>query len=113
MQSPTIFYASYKEPMENTPKLSDFIKESKDISGAIYNYQQARVVDLSYSLYDIMDTSGNLRPQNTLQDARLKDLQNILIQENTLYIVGVVTTASLIFAAIFILKSFKGVNFFD
>lgn len=104
MQSPTIFYTSYKEPLENR-HLSDFIKQSKDISGAIQDYRtQLSLFDPSYSRYEIIDTSGNLRPRNTLQDARLRDLQNILIQENTLYMVGVVTTASLILATIFIFE---------
>ena len=108
MQSPTIFYTSYKE---GNLTLHDFLKRGEDISGAIVDYKtQLSKFDPLYARYDILDVSGNLKPRNTLQDARLKDLQNILIQENTLYMVGVVTTVSLILAAISCAKfgSFHG-----
>jgi hypothetical protein len=49
-----------------------------------------------------MDTSGNLLPMNNLKDAVRNDIQTILIQENTMYIVGVITLASMILSAIII-----------
>jgi hypothetical protein len=101
-KSPTIFYSNYQEGMID---LSEILQQGQDISGLIQKYRsQVTNFDPSYGDYDLMDMSGNLKPQNGIADARLKDLQNILIQENTLYMVGVVTTVSLIIAAIFIIK---------
>ena len=101
---PTIFYSNYKEQMVD---LSDILDQGQDISGIIHNYKsQIQKFNKQYSKMDVIDPSGNVvKPKHSLtNDARLKDLQNILIQENTLYMVGVVTTVSLIIAVLFIIK---------
>jgi hypothetical protein len=92
---------------ENYYLIKDIIQKKRDISGSIltYNTQFGNLKTQSgpYS-NDILDSSGNILPVNTLKDAVRSDIRTILIQENTMYIVGVITTASLILTAILIAK---------
>ena len=71
----------------------------------IYNYQFRKAYfDNIEEPKDILDNDGNFRIKNKLSDAVQEDIQTILIQENTLYMVGIVTTATMILAAILISK---------
>jgi len=102
---PTIFYSSYS--CQEGLTILDIIQKESDISGSIHTYNNKfdnlKQQTGSYD-NDILDNSGNVLPMNTLKDAVRNDIQTILIQENTMYIVGVITTASLILTAILIAK---------
>lgn len=104
-KSPTFFFASYS--CQEGLTMSDILNKQQDISAAIINYNKTFNTLISKSdIYhnDILDNSGNLLPTNTLKDAVRNDIQTLLIQENTMYIIGVITTASLILTAILISK---------
>ena len=102
---PTIFYSSYS--CQEGLTMKDIIKERQDISASIYSYNaqfgNLKTRAIPYN-NDILDSSGNILPMNTLKDAVRNDIQTILIQENTMYIVGIITTATLILTAILISK---------
>jgi hypothetical protein len=53
--------------------------------------------------HDIFDANGALNPPN-IQDAITDDYQNLLVQENTMYILGIMATATLLITAILIAK---------
>ena len=85
-------------------KLTQFMKTNDDLSNNIYN------LDLSMSemknrnnrfTQDIVDESGNLMINNRLVDIAERDMQTMLIQQNTMYIVGTITMATLIVTALF------------
>lgn len=104
-KSSTLFFASYscQEGMTST----DILKEQRDISASIINYRNAfNHLNTRTSNYsnDLLDNNGNILPRNTLKDAVRNDIQTLLIQENTMYIIGIITTASLILTAILISK---------
>ena len=104
-KTPTVFYASYSSQESFTS--TDVTNEQQDISASIIkyntNFTKLKTQSDKYS-NDIVDNSGNFLPKNTLKDAVKNDIQVLLIQENTMYIVGVITTASLIITAILISK---------
>ena len=91
--------------VEGATTMTDVLTESGQISSTITQYLKDRqtYTDGIYNK-DIVDRDGNILPTNDLKDALKKDLQTIIIQENTLFMVGVITTATLIIAAIFISK---------
>jgi hypothetical protein len=103
---PTLFYASYS--CQEGLTSNSILQKQQDVSAAIFNFKTT-FADLKTQSNnydnDIMDNSGNFLPTNTLKDAVKNDIQILLIQENTMYIVGVITTASLILTAILISKS--------
>ena len=85
-------------------KLTQFMKANNDLSNNIYN------LDLSMSdmknrnnrfVQDIVDGSGNLMINHRLVDIAERDMQTMLIQQNTMYIVGTITMATLIVTALF------------
>ena len=103
----TLFFAPYSHREGLT--FNDVLNKQSDISGSMYQYKKSFNVMINaedknnlFFKHEIMDPSGNLLPFNNLKDARRKDLQTILIQQNTMYIVGVITTATLIIAVILI-----------
>jgi hypothetical protein len=53
---------------------------------------------------DILDENGNLKTTGRLVDVARQDVQNILVQQNTLYMVGTITIATLLITAILISK---------
>jgi hypothetical protein len=104
-KTPTVFYASYSYPEAFTS--TDVTNEQQDISASIIKYNtNFTELNTQSDKYknDIVDDSGKFLPKNTLKDAVKNDIQVLLIQENTMYIVGVITTASLIITAILISK---------
>lgn len=104
-KTPTVFYASYSN--RETFTSMDVLNEHRDISASIVNYNNSfNKLNNQIGKFknDILDVSGNFLPKNTLKDAVRNDIQTLLIQENTMYIVGVITTASLILTAILISK---------
>jgi dynactin complex subunit len=85
-------------------EMTQFMQTNKDLSNNIYN------LDLSMSemksrkgrfAQDIVDESGNLMINNRLVDIAERDMQTMLIQQNTMYIVGTITMATLIVTALF------------
>ena len=52
----------------------------------------------------ILDENGNLKTTGRLVDVARQDVQNILVQQNTLYMVGTITIATLLITAILISK---------
>jgi len=53
---------------------------------------------------DILDNNGNLKPDGRLVDVARQDVQLMLIQQNTLYMLGTITIATLLITAILISK---------
>jgi hypothetical protein len=53
---------------------------------------------------DILDENGKLNTKCRLVDVARQDVQNILIQQNTLYMIGTMTIATLLITAILISK---------
>lgn len=91
--------------IEGIATMFDVLQESRDIKTTIRNYNaNSQTYENDIYKKDIVDNDGNIKPTNDLKDALKKDLQTIIIQENTLFMVGVITTATLIIAAIFISK---------
>jgi len=100
----TFFASSYNEPLSN---MNEVLQESKDISASIISYNKYYSDLLLKSgnfKNDILDSNGNIIKKNTIQDAINEDIHTILIQENTLYIVGFVTTVTLIITAFLLSK---------
>jgi hypothetical protein len=101
----TFFFAPYS--CQEGFSIYNYLQTQYDISNSIIKYKNSfEKLNKQSDIFskDILDTSGNVLPKNTLNDARIKDIHTILIQENTLYMIGVITTASLIIAAIIISK---------
>lgn len=91
--------------LEGLTNINEVLQESKNISDNINVYKTTNQrYDTGIYKNDVVDKQGNLIPQNDIREARKKDLQTIIIQENTLFMVGVITTATLIIAAILISK---------
>lgn len=105
VKQPTLFFAPFS--CQEGMTTNNIIEEKRDIIDSIakYNNEFEKLKDQTgdYS-NDIVDSNGNLLPLNTLKDAVRNDIQTILIQENTMYIVGIVTLASMILSAIVISK---------
>lgn len=104
-KSPTLFFASYS--CQEGLTTNDILKRQQDISASIINYNttfnQLKTQTGPYS-NDILDSNGNLSQRKTLKDAVRNDIHTLLVQENTMYIIGIITTASLILTAILISK---------
>jgi hypothetical protein len=97
----TFFPSNY----EGATTMDDVFNKEADIANAIVQYDSS-IVDFNNKRQDddILDDQGNFKIKNKISDAVQEDIQTILIQENTLYMVGIVTTATLILAAILISK---------
>jgi hypothetical protein len=70
---------------------------------------QNKITNLSNSMTDnidndILDKTGNLKPDGRLVDVARQDVQLMLIQQNTLYMLGTITIATLLITAILISK---------
>ena len=121
------------DPTQNTPPFSDSTigktfyfanatgdNTTNDLEGTIN-----RAADLSFNLTrfiqnhtlltqqtgdtyskDILDTTGNpfIKNVNGLTEARKSDGQIMLVQQNTMYIIGIITTATILITAIMIAK---------
>jgi len=90
----TFDYNDYKklnETINSAQELSSNINDLKaGINGAIDN--------------DILDDEGNLNTKGRLVDVARQDVQTLLIQQNTLYMIGTITIATLLITAILISK---------
>ena len=104
---PNSTYASYKTDLGDL----------KGIYDAYYNnYITAPKLLLdpdTTGKYDTIDNSGNLlykwdplmRPNPNLNDALSADTQTLLVQQNTMYIIGIITCITLIITAIMLSSS--------
>jgi hypothetical protein len=104
-KSPTLFFASYS--CQEGLTSNDVLKKQTNISDSIINYKNAfNELNTRTGKYsnDILDDNGNIIQRKTLKDAVRNDIQILLIQENTMYVIGIITTASLILTAILISK---------
>lgn len=84
--------------------LGGIITKSNDISHNIWSlYYSDMSNNTSYS-NDILDLSGNFVNKTTVLDVARQDAQLMLIQQNSLYMVGTVTIATLLITAILLSK---------
>jgi len=106
VKQPTLFFAPFS--CQEGLTANDILVKKREIIGNIdtYNTDFTKRQTQQDDIYknDILDENGNLLPLNTLKDAVRNDIQTILIQENTMYIVGIITMASMILSAILISK---------
>ena len=85
----------------NYPMFDSIIQNHKDMSNNIGNLN----LRIGESLDDdILDDNGKMKSAGRLVDVARQDVQNILIQQNTLYIIGTMTIATLLITAILITK---------
>lgn len=102
----TVFFTS--NPAYYTKDISGITNRKADISlnftKFISSHQSLMNHQNDASNNDILDGSGNFRYISTLTDARKSDTQTLLIQQNTMYIIGIITTATLLITAIMIAK---------
>jgi hypothetical protein len=87
------------------PKLASIVTRSNDISHNVWKLYN----DLSNNIHnenpnDILDLSGNFKNTKTVVDVAREDAQYLLIQQNSLYMVGTITIATLLITAILISK---------
>lgn len=86
-----VTYTELQKTIENSNTLGDNInKLAADSKTAIGN--------------DILDDDGKLITKGRLVDVARQDVQTMLIQQNTLYMVGTITIATLLITAILISK---------
>ena len=102
----------------STNYLPNYLDNVNDISQNYYDISRNKIIYhglfANYgtvgSKYDVIDNSGNLtfnnnNPMNgtmNLKDIQLSDANDNLMQQNLMYITGVITSATLIIAAIYI-----------
>jgi hypothetical protein len=102
----TVFFAS--NPASYTMDIGGIINRKADISLNLTKFISSHQYLINHqndtSNNDIIDGSGNFRYNSTLNDARKSDTQTLLIQQNTMYIIGIITTATLLITAIMIAK---------
>jgi len=81
--------------------LNATIKSAQDLSGKIQDLykEMDNAID-----NDILDDDGNLNTKGRLVDVARQDVQTLLIQQNTLYMLGTITIATLLITAILISK---------
>ena len=112
---PSIFTESFTAPDNNG--VNQIINQFEDISMNYYNYKREKA-KLTYNttknIYqdpsnidkespydeDILDSTGFMRYRPKLVDAAREDTQTMLIQQNSMYIIGMITTATLLITAI-------------
>jgi hypothetical protein len=97
--APSIYTRAYMDISFNSDSSSNypnFISYKDKYNASINTYN-------AVSNKDILDINGNFKLPN-MQDAVLDDNKHILIQENTMYILGIIATASLLITAILIAR---------
>lgn len=106
MQNHHLLFSNYKliEGLEgNTPAntLNSYVSYSIDMSNNINNLKNQMQKNMDN---DILDENGNLKSQGRLVDVAQQDTQLMLIQQNTLYMIGTITIATLLITAILLSK---------
>ena len=86
-------------------QLGSIVQKSHDISGQIWtlynNDMKNNLVELNG---DILDLSGNFVNKTSVVDVARQDAQIMLVQQNSLYMIGTVTIATLLITAILLSK---------
>ena len=121
---PSIFMETFVAPNNNG--INQIINQFEDISLNYWNYQKEKAklnygddaTKNTYNKYydsnnpsaedpyddDILDARGNMRYRPRLVDAQKEDGQTMLIQQNSMYIIGMITTATLLITAIMLVR---------
>jgi 2-methylaconitate cis-trans-isomerase PrpF len=106
MSNNKLLFSNYKliEGLENgtsATTLNRVVQDSLDISNNIsyLNNQMQKGID-----NDILDKNGNLVNKGRLVDIAQEDTQIMLVQQNTLYMIGTITIATLLITAILLSK---------
>lgn len=90
---------SYNGMTSNYPRFDQMIQNQIDMSNNIIALKQ----DMNASIAnDILDDNGNFKSTGRLVDVARQDVQYILVQQNTLYMIGTMTIATLLITAILI-----------
>jgi hypothetical protein len=85
----------------NYPKFDSIVKNQIDMCHNIFALN-AKMDHINND--DILDANGKMKTAGRLVDVARQDVQNILVQQNTLYMIGTLTIATLLITAIFISK---------
>jgi hypothetical protein len=121
---PSIFIESFTAP--DNVGVNKIINQFEDISLNYWNYQREKaklkygetINQDTYNKYydennpsaenvydgDILDNKGNIRYRPRLVDAQKEDGQTMVIQQNSMYIIGMITTATLLITAIMLAR---------
>jgi hypothetical protein len=116
---PSIFMEPFVAP--DNSGINQIINQFEDISLNYGNYQRETAklnYDTTKNIYqdpnhpdipdpydgDILDKYGNIRYHPRLVDAQKEDGQTMLIQQNSMYIIGMITTATLLITAIMLAR---------
>lgn len=81
------------------PIFNQMVQNQIDMSNNIIALKQEMNTSLAN---DILDDNGNLKKTGRLVDVARQDVQYILVQQNTLYMIGTMTIATLLITAILI-----------
>ena len=121
---PSIFMETFVAP--NNEGVNQIINQFEDISLNYWNYQREKAKlnygenanEATYNKYydennksaenayddDILDNKGYMRYRPRLVDAQKEDGQTMVIQQNSMYIIGMITTATLLITAIMLVR---------
>jgi hypothetical protein len=113
---PSIFIETFSEGLVAPDNIgvNQIINQFEDISLNYWNYRKEKAkldYDSGTKKYkedpydeDILDDKGKLRYKPRLVDAQKEDGQTMLIQQNSMYIIGMITTATLLITAIMLVR---------
>lgn len=106
---PKDFYFANDTGNNTTKDLEGTINRAADISLNLTRFKhEFKYLNDKTGVYgdDILDENGNPLQQNikSLTEARKSDGQIMLVQQNTMYIIGIITTATILITAIMIAK---------
>lgn len=90
---------STTEFTDNYPEFEKYVQNQIDMCNNIITL--GKEINFS-SDNDILDEKGNMKPTGRLVDVARQDVQYILVQQNTLYMIGTMTIATLLITAILI-----------
>ena len=106
-----------KPDSDTTSSTQDIITNNLSSNYLMFDSIAKTQLDMSRNIYalhakmtsgdienDILDENGKLNTKGRLVDVARQDVQNILIQQNTLYMIGTMTIATLLITAILISK---------
>jgi hypothetical protein len=125
LKLPSIFMETFVAP--NNEGINQIINQFEDISLNYWNYRRetdklnygenpdnANTYNRYYNIKkpseenpydgDILDIKGNMRYRPRLVDAQKEDGQTMIIQQNSMYIIGMITTATLLITAIMLVR---------
>ena len=87
------------EGLSTYPMFDSIVQNQLDMSNNIIALKQKMNESLAN---DILDDNGNFKKTGRLVDVAKQDVQYILVQQNTLYMIGTMTIATLLITAILI-----------